>query len=114
MAPEALKKRRYSEKSDVWAFAVLAWELLESGTIPFFELTTDAAVIKDVLAGSRLSMPSDCNPDLWLLLQHCWSMQATDRPRFQELVIPSVARGKRQPSFNSLPTSSTKPDHSWA
>ena len=30
MAPEALKKRKYSEKSDVWAFTVLAWEFLES------------------------------------------------------------------------------------
>ena len=32
MPPEALKKRRFSEKSDVWAFGVTAWELLRTGS----------------------------------------------------------------------------------
>ena len=68
MSPEALKKRRYSEKSDVWSFGVLAWELLESGSVPYFQLTTDEEVINKVVGGGRLTMPSDCHPDLWLLM----------------------------------------------
>ena len=57
MAPEALEKRRYSEKSDVWAFAVLAWELLVSCKVPYFELTSDKQVITEVVGGGRLAMP---------------------------------------------------------
>lgn len=35
MPPEALRKRRFSEKSDVWAFGVTAWELLTGGEVPY-------------------------------------------------------------------------------
>ena len=33
MAPEAIAKRRFSEASDVFAFGVLAWELLTDGAV---------------------------------------------------------------------------------
>ena len=35
MAPEALRFRVYSSKSDVWAYGVTLWELYEYGTIPY-------------------------------------------------------------------------------
>ena len=35
MPPEALRRRRFTEKSDVWAFGVTAWELLTGGEVPY-------------------------------------------------------------------------------
>ena len=43
--PESLEKGRYSEKSDVWAFGVLCWELLTCGAIPYTAITNDDEVV---------------------------------------------------------------------
>jgi serine/threonine protein kinase len=54
LAPESLQRGRYSEKSDVWAFGVLVWELVTDGQIPYFEISDDDAVIAHVCGGGRL------------------------------------------------------------
>lgn len=53
LAPEALKKKRYSEQSDVWSFGVLAWELLTDGDDPFFGITRDDDVVAHVVGGGE-------------------------------------------------------------
>ncbi len=35
MPPEAILRRRWSEKSDVWAFAVTVWEMFTHGLVPY-------------------------------------------------------------------------------
>jgi serine/threonine protein kinase len=57
LAPEALRKGRYSEKSDVWAFGVTVWEVLSGGDIPFFDITDDDAVVRHVVEGGVLPPP---------------------------------------------------------
>ena len=54
MSPEALKKRKFGEKSDVWAFGVLLWEMFTLGAVPYFLETNDKAMITAVLDGERL------------------------------------------------------------
>ena len=39
MPPEAIQKGRFGEASDVWAFAVLIWEMLTLGNIPYFDIS---------------------------------------------------------------------------
>ena len=52
MPPEALKKRRFSEKSDVWAYGVTAWELLTDGEVPFAFISSNEAVAELVRTNS--------------------------------------------------------------
>lgn len=59
LAPESLEKARYSEQSDVWAFGVLAWELMTDGKKPYFSISRDDAVIAHVLEGGRLPRPTE-------------------------------------------------------
>jgi serine/threonine protein kinase len=94
MPPEALKKRRFSEKSDVWAFGVTAWELFTDGEVPFAFVTSDETVAERVCGGERLPRPVNCPDALWTLLNWTWAEKAADRPKFTELAaeLNSVLR----------------------
>ena len=85
MPPEALKRRRFSEKSDVWAFGVTAWELLTGGQIPFAFIASNEAVAERVCGGERLTRPGECPDALWALLLRVWAERPADRPTFVEV-----------------------------
>ena len=85
MSPEALQRRRFSEKSDVWAFGVTAWELLTGGQIPFAFIASNEAVAERVCGGERLTRPGECPDDLWALLLRMWAERPADRPTFAEV-----------------------------
>jgi serine/threonine protein kinase len=92
MSPEALQRRRFSEKSDVWGFGVMAFELLSLGDIPYFEIADDDRVIAHVTAGGRLPRPhaaaADVYDSLWSLIRSsCWASGAAERPSFQQLGV---------------------------
>ena len=76
MPPEALKRDWFSEKSDVWAFGVVCWEILTLGVIPYFEVLEER-VITHVCDGSRLQLAGNsqlvcaCPDALWGLINSC-------------------------------------------
>ena len=88
MAPEMLQSGRCSEKSDVWAFGVLVWELYSGGARPYAELGGSRELLEEhvCVAQQRLPRPEGCPEDLYeLLLQRCWQKAARKRPTFFEL-----------------------------
>ena len=96
MPPEALQRGRFSEKSDVWAFGVTAWEMLSGGLIPYFELTEDRFVVAHVCSGGRPprgQLPGGCPDPLWRLVEGCWADRASDRPTFAQLLADLGAVG---------------------
>jgi hypothetical protein len=46
MAPESIKTRKYSHKSDVYAFGILLWEMWSDGSFPFMLVADDEDVAK--------------------------------------------------------------------
>ena len=85
MPPEALRRRRFSEKSDVWAFGVTAWELLTGGDVPYALIGSNEAVGERVIGGERLPRPDGCPDALWALLQRTWAATPAERPAFVEV-----------------------------
>uniref|UniRef100_A0A061QM73 C-src tyrosine kinase n=1 Tax=Tetraselmis sp. GSL018 TaxID=582737 RepID=A0A061QM73_9CHLO len=85
MPPEALKRRKWSEKSDIWAFGVLMWELWSAAEVPFAFVSSDEEVARIVTRGQRLEKPEGCPDCVFALMQRCWEGQAECRPSFQEL-----------------------------
>jgi len=84
MAPESLADRIYSEKSDVYAFGITAWEVITNGEEPWPGLDTIGVVVK-VTQGFKLVIPVDCLPPLTRLMDQCWESNPVHRPPFQEI-----------------------------
>uniref|UniRef100_A0AC35F4T9 Protein kinase domain-containing protein n=1 Tax=Panagrolaimus sp. PS1159 TaxID=55785 RepID=A0AC35F4T9_9BILA len=85
-APEVLKNRIFSEASDAWSFATLAWEVLSKGEIPFG--TIDGNDIFEFLsAGNRLKIPEEISNEWENLFNQCWKEQKEEWPKFTEIKI---------------------------
>ena len=84
MSPEAILRRKFSEKSDVFAFGVLLWELWSYAELPF-SFFSDAQVGQMVTGGERLAMPRGCPQAAYDLMQRCWAQMPASRPTFAEL-----------------------------
>ena len=85
MAPESIKKRQYSEKSDVWAFGVTLWEIWTYGDVPFGTIVDDKLVGDQVLQGDRLPRPGACPDGSYQIMQQCWKTSKHERPTFADL-----------------------------
>lgn len=85
LALECIRERRFTTKSDVWAFGVTIWELLTFGRRPYEE--TPARDVPDrIEAGDRLVQPDTCSLEVYCTLISCWHVDADSRPSFKELV----------------------------
>ncbi|XP_046965857.1 fibroblast growth factor receptor 3-like [Vanessa cardui] len=85
LAPEAIYNSKYWSASDVWAFAVLLWEIATLGGFPYAELS-NREVPQFLTEGGRLPKPARASPRLYQLMTECWSENAQDRPTFSEIV----------------------------
>ena len=82
-APEVLRDNLYSNKSDVFAFAVLSWEIWADGAKPWGEKSSKA-IVESVLEGRRLDFLPDFGTPATLveLLTRCMAHNRDDRPDF--------------------------------
>ena len=87
-APEILRNNchdNYSEKSDVYSFAVFMWEALCNSEFPYSSESEDDSVRRKKLNDERLPKPRDCDRQLWSLMNSCWYDNANQRPDFTEI-----------------------------
>ncbi|CTQ86582.1 Protein kinase domain-containing protein [Caenorhabditis elegans] len=81
LSPEAIKDNTYSNKSDVWAFGVLLWEIATLGGFPYNNVA-DKDILNQLTEGMRLEQPAKCSDDMYILMKSCWNLKAEDRPSF--------------------------------
>jgi serine/threonine protein kinase len=67
MAPEVLAGSRYSEKADVYSFALVLWEMVER-RLPWDEV--DSWNIQKVVVQKKVLSPFSLSPSLIYLLSH--------------------------------------------
>ncbi|XP_033146762.1 serine/threonine-protein kinase EDR1 isoform X1 [Brassica rapa] len=71
MAPEVLRNESANEKSDIYSFGVVLWELA-TGKIPWETLNSMQVIGAVGFMNQRLEIPKDIDP-LWIsLMESCW------------------------------------------
>jgi len=80
MAPESLELSVFTNKSDVWSFGILMWEIITLGSTPYPKLGA-REVVQGVRSGLRLHRPSHVKSTLFQLV----SRMVKNRKLLQEI-----------------------------
>ena len=85
---EVLERKKYSTKSDVWAFAVTMYEIFTLGEIPYCTTEDDKVILKKLKKGERLEVPNcyNCSDEIKNLMSSCWKTDPSARPSFINIV----------------------------
>ncbi|CAJ0587729.1 unnamed protein product, partial [Mesorhabditis spiculigera] len=84
MAPESLQTSEFSEKSDVWSFGVLLFELYTFGDSPFVAVDPNE-MYEHLKAGNRLEIPADAPELVCQLATSCCQFDPGRRPNFEQI-----------------------------
>jgi len=86
MAPEVLSGHLASEKSDVYAYAIVLWEILTRKP-PFSDVRSFEEFLDDVIDNDkRPPIPESTHGRLKALIQRCWDGNPKKRPYFSEIL----------------------------
>ena len=83
-APEALDDRRFSEKTDVWSYGILLYEIWTKGALPYKGWRNEKVWVQ-VAGGFRLPRPNGCHDVIYEVMMSCWD-EPDERPTFDDLL----------------------------
>ncbi|CAH0382357.1 unnamed protein product [Bemisia tabaci] len=83
-APEALKLGMFSNKSDMWSFGILLWEIYSFGRVPYPRIPL-ADVVKHVEKGYKMEAPEGCPSQVYDIMKQAWDLSPEKRPTFKEV-----------------------------
>ena len=81
MAPELLDSNTFTEKTDVYAYGMVVFEVL-AGDLPWAGLGYPQIITQVLVKGSRPPPPEGAPADLVALMQRCWDHEPDARPTF--------------------------------
>lgn len=83
-APEMLRFKNCTKRSDVWSFGCLMWESCTLGGTLYPEIST-ADLADRIKAGARPERCALFFDDIYQLMLNCWQMEQSDRPSFRDV-----------------------------
>lgn len=63
----------FSNKSDMWSFGILLWEIYSFGRVPYPRIPL-ADVVKHVEKGYKMEAPEGCPPEVYEMMRHVSSL----------------------------------------
>jgi hypothetical protein len=85
MAPEIIRQEAYSEKADVFSFAIIMWELVTRRD-PYPGRTGLALAYSVANEGLRPRIPGYCPREYARLIVRCWDPDQHNRPAFADIL----------------------------
>ncbi|KAJ9559370.1 hypothetical protein OSB04_013984 [Centaurea solstitialis] len=85
MAPEILRNEQANEKSDVYSYGVVLWEITTE-KIPWDDLNPMQVIGAVGYMNRQLEIPKDLDPVWASLIENCWCSEPESRPTFQEIL----------------------------
>uniref|UniRef100_A0A915BAS4 Tyrosine-protein kinase n=2 Tax=Parascaris univalens TaxID=6257 RepID=A0A915BAS4_PARUN len=87
LAPETMQEKVYSNKTDIWSYGVLVWEIYAEGAEPYAGFTNLQTRAKIVAQDYRMDMPKETPSSVSKIIVHgCWAKNPNDRPEFTKIV----------------------------
>ena len=83
-APEILRMKKHTDKSDIYSLGIVYWELA-ANEIPY-DGHQDAVIREFVLAGDRLDIPETTPRRFTVLIEKCWAHNPNDRPDSSDVI----------------------------
>ncbi|XP_071841797.1 uncharacterized protein [Apostichopus japonicus] len=86
LAPETVFIGNYLEKSDVWSFGVVLWEIFSLGKTPFGGLTC-TEIENKLRRNETLEQPMACAGGIFGAMLSMWNPTIDERPSFESLQL---------------------------
>ena len=100
MAPEILRGKEYTQKSDVYSLGIIMNEII-SIVPPFNDVPHDLHLALDICRGKRPKMRVETPEILKELIQKCWDANPENRPTSEE-VNETLGNGKDYEELEKL------------
>ena len=84
MAPELFETNDYTNKVDVYAYAITMWELL-TGSTPYKGKNPEQIQLAVCKNGERPSFPRGAPKDICSFIRSCWNQDPRKRPTFKQI-----------------------------
>uniref|UniRef100_A0A665V0K1 Si:ch73-206d17.1 n=1 Tax=Echeneis naucrates TaxID=173247 RepID=A0A665V0K1_ECHNA len=84
-APERIIMQLNIDRSDVWSFGILLYEMITLGSPPYPELEP-LSVLPKLQGSYRMKRPANCGGSLYDLMKYCWMWSFKDRPTFSAII----------------------------
>uniref|UniRef100_A0AC35U7T4 Receptor protein-tyrosine kinase n=1 Tax=Rhabditophanes sp. KR3021 TaxID=114890 RepID=A0AC35U7T4_9BILA len=88
LAPECINDGRFSNKSDVYSYGVLLWEILSLGQTPYGHLR-NCEVMAKVTGGEKLVKPKYSPDEIYEVIKVCLTFDVNERPNFAN-ILPMI------------------------
>ncbi|UZO13221.1 uncharacterized protein OCT59_004725 [Rhizophagus irregularis] len=84
VAPEVIKRKKYTQESDIYSFGIIAYEVC-TGNYPYHDMTRDTNLAISICGGHRPESNYKIPQLILNIIKQCWDTDPLKRPKAKEI-----------------------------